>query len=127
MNNDKLACVKSLNAHERFEYFIRKVADFETLWGGYGKNGWIQLLGDNEQKVMPFWPEKQFTIDYILAHNYDYLPKEIDLSYFLDKWINGLSEDHINILIFPVKKQSSTIIKPFELKSELEKEIEQYN
>lgn len=38
MDNGKIANVKSLNSNKRFEYFIRKIADFEQLCGSYGEN-----------------------------------------------------------------------------------------
>lgn len=77
LGSRKIDNVKSLNSNERLEYFVRKIADFEQLWGSYGENGWLQLFGENDKKVIPFWPEKQFVKDYNITHNYMYVPIEL--------------------------------------------------
>ena len=50
----------------------------------------------------------------------------MDLYYFLDKWINGLAKDKIDIVVFPVKEKESIIISPLQLKALIENELEQY-
>ncbi|MWP47742.1 DUF2750 domain-containing protein [Gilliamella sp. Pas-s27] len=126
MNKEKILNVTSLDSKERLDYFIRKVADFEVLWGNYGDNGWLQLYAENGKKIMPFWPEKEFVINYNVTHKFKCSPKEINLDYFLDKWIKGLAKEKISLLIFPVEEKKSCIINPLELKTLLEEELKQY-
>jgi len=126
MNNMKLLNVQSLDLDKRLEYFIRKVADTELIWGSYGDNGWLLLSDENGRKIVPFWPEREFVNEYNITHKYEYFPKEMDLYYFLNKWINGLTKDKIDIAVFPVMKKESFIITPLELKVLLEDELEQY-
>ena len=126
MNNMKLLNVQSLDPDKRLEYFIRKVADTELIWGSHGDNGWLLLSDENGRKIVPFWPEREFVNEYNITHKYEYFPKEMDLYYFLNKWINGLTKDKIDIAVFPVMKKESFIITPLELKVLLEDELEQY-
>ena len=122
----KLLNVQSLDPIKRLEYFIRKIADYELIWGSYGNNGWLLLSDENGRKIVPFWPEKEFVNEYNVTHKYEYFPKKIDLYYFLDKWINGLTKDKIDIIVFPVMKKESIIVTPLELKVLLRNELEQY-
>lgn len=126
MNNMKILNVQSLNQVKRLDYFIRKVTDCEVIWGSYGESGWLLLSDKNGRKIVPLWPEKEFVNEYNVTHQYEYFPKKMDLYYFLDKWINGLTKDKINIAIFPVMGKESIIITPLELKDLLEDELEQY-
>ena len=95
MNNMKILNVQSLNQVKRLDYFIRKVTDCEVIWGSYGESGWLLLSDKNGRKIVPFWPEKEFVNEYNVTHQYEYFPKKMDLYYFLDKWINGLTKDKI--------------------------------
>ena len=122
----KLLNVQSLDPIKRLEYFIRKIADYELIWGSYGNNGWLLLSDENGRKIVPFWPEKEFVNEYNVTHKYEYFPKKIDLYYFLDKWINGLTKDKIDIIVFPVMEKESIIVTPLELKVLLRNELEQY-
>ena len=126
MNNMKLLNIQSLDPIKRLEYFIRKIADYELIWGSYGDNGWLLLSDENGRKIVPFWPEKEFVNAYNVNHKYEYIPKKIDLYYFLDKWINGLTKDKIDIVVFPVMEKKSLIVTPLELKVLLGNELEQY-
>ena len=126
MDNIKLLNVQSLDSHKRLEYLIRKVADFELIWGSYGDNGWLLLSDENGRRITPFWPEKEFVNEYNITHKYDYFAKKIDLYYFLDNWINELAKDKIDIVVFPVKEKESIIISPLQLKALIENELEQY-
>lgn len=45
----------------------------------------------------------------------------------MDKWINGLAKDKIDIVLFPVKEKESIIISPLQLKALIENELEQYS
>jgi len=57
----KIENILRMSEDERYNYFIRKVADFEELWG-LNDDGWA-LLGDNDDnRIFPVWPEKEFAV-----------------------------------------------------------------
>ncbi|AOR65409.1 DUF2750 domain-containing protein [Pectobacterium wasabiae] len=126
MNNSKIENVNSLTSEDRLSYFVRKVADFEQVWGSYGNDGWLHLSTKDGKRIFPIWPEEEFSIDYNTKHQYELSPKEIDLYYFLDKWIPGLEKDGVDILIFPVDKKNGIIIIPSKLNELLQDELKQY-
>ena len=57
MRNSKIDNVINLTASERYDYFIRKVADFEEVWGLKDAEGWA-LMGSEEQVLFPIWSER---------------------------------------------------------------------
>lgn len=87
----KLQNVISLPAEERYNYFLRKVADFEEVWGLYD-NGWA-LSGGKEMRIVPFWPEKEFADACANNEWARYKPQAIPLTDFMEKWLVGMEKD----------------------------------
>ena len=44
MKNNRINNITNLSSPERYDYFIRKVSDFEEVWGLKDKEGWA-LIG----------------------------------------------------------------------------------
>ncbi len=125
MNQQKINSILQLSAEERYLYFIRKIADFETVWGLHNE-GWA-LVGDTQgNETIPFWPEKEFAELCAVDSWNKYLPKPIPLSDFLEKWLVGMGKDKKQAGVFYTPQGKGIVIEPFKLKSDIEKEIEQY-
>jgi hypothetical protein len=126
----KLSSIAKLTSEDRCDYFIRKVADFEILWGLYGNSGWASSEIHGEI-VMPVWPEEDFAI-LCATNSWDALtPKKIELSDFLDKWIPNKLNQYRYFGVFPVNGSDpidvrSKLLKPDELGKMLLQELEQY-
>ncbi|MCD5995955.1 DUF2750 domain-containing protein [Pseudomonas sp. CDFA 602] len=126
MNRQKIENVLLLDDLERLEYFIRKVADFEELWGAY-EEGWL-LLGDNsDKKFLPVWPEEDFAKNYIDENKAIALPKRIELGHFFEKWLPGMENDGTDILVFPIKGSQGVVLPPSVLNEKLKEEMQQYD
>lgn len=130
MHSKKLSSIAQLTSEERCGYFIRKVADFEVLWGLDGRSGWASSEIGGEI-VMPVWPEEDFAA-MCATNNWDALsPKKIELSDFLDKWISNKLNQYQYFGVFPVDGSDpigvrSKVVKPSELEKMLLQELDQY-
>ena len=82
MRNSKIDNVINLTASERYDYFIRKVADFEEVWGLKDAEGWA-LMGSEEQVLFPIWSEKEFAE---LCKWNNYQPTPILLDDFMENY-----------------------------------------
>ncbi|AYB34305.1 DUF2750 domain-containing protein [Chryseolinea soli] len=122
--NKKVQNVINLSASERYSYFIRKVADFEQVWGLYS-DGWATLAND-EEKMLAFWPEIEFAELCATDAWKDYQPKKISLEDFIEKWLNGMTRDGIKAAIFYTPAEKGVVIPAQELRGALDKELEQY-
>lgn len=123
--NKKRNNILALSENERYEYFIRKVVDFEEVWGLYN-DGWALLGDDSGTQVFPFWPEKEFAELCSDDLWKGYTPKPIKLELFLEKWIPGMEKDNLIINIFHTPKSKGKIVKPIELRDDLLHELENY-
>ncbi len=123
--NKKIVNILKMSEDERYNYFIRKVADFEELWG-LSDNG-CALLGDNDgNRVLPLWPEKEFAELCAVDQWQGYKPEVIELDNFIEKWIPGMLNDKTSINVFSTPNAKGTVILPNDLYSDLQDELEQY-
>lgn len=53
MNNKEFEAVIKIPGPKRYEYFIKKVVDYEELWGLYD-DGWAITEDDQGNKMIPF-------------------------------------------------------------------------
>jgi len=123
--NKKIENILKMTEDERYDYFIRKVADFEQIWG-LNDNGWA-LLGDNDgNQILPLWPEKEFAELCAVDQWKNYKPESIELNNFLKKWIPGMINDKTLINIFLTPSANGSVVSPPTLESDLEDELDQY-
>lgn len=106
-------------------YFVRKVADFEIVWSLF-EDGWAMVADDNEQKAIPFWPEKELAELCAKGEWRNYHSKQIKLDDFLLKWLPGMIKDGLSVAIFPTPSDKGVILSPTKLLSLLEDEVKQY-
>ncbi len=109
---------------KQYEYFIKKVVDFEEVWSLRDDNGWA-TLGNDENSFFPIWPRKEFA-EMCASDEWDnYYPESIELEDFIQDWIDGLREDNIRITVM-WNNGKGIDVKWDNLKRDLENEMEKY-
>jgi hypothetical protein len=126
MNTHKIQNVINLNVEQRYDYFIRKVAEYEEVWGLY-ENGWALLSDKDKRIIIPFWPEEDFALLCCTEQWANYQPKMISLDDFVNKWLPGMHSDnrYANIFYTPATK-IGTVVEPNVLLENLKEEMENY-
>ncbi|NOU64746.1 DUF2750 domain-containing protein [Paenibacillus sp. LMG 31461] len=124
MNQKEFEAVIKLPANIRYEYFIKKVADSEEVWGLYG-DGWAVTEDDKGNLLIPFWPKKIFAEFCIFEEWSHYKAQSITLNEFMNDWLPGISEDHHKPSIF-WNRNDSSVVAVNVLLNDLEQEIEKY-
>ncbi len=115
----KIDNILGLTDHDRYLYFVRKVADMEEVWGLYD-DGWA-LLGDkNGLEVVPFWPEEAFAQLCGIDQWKGYRPKSIRLDDFLQKWLPGMEGDGRHLNVFYTNLSRGLIKSPGKLAADLQ-------
>lgn len=120
----KIQNVQSLSDEARCDYFVRKVADFEVIWGLSDK-GWATAQA-GECVAIPLWPEKEFAKLCAIDEWNGFVPKPLPLGDFLAKWLPGLRADQRTCLIFPTSHSRGLIVPPERLQQLIEAELRQY-
>ena len=126
MHPDKVKNVLLLSVQERYNYMIRKVADFEEVWLIRNSDGLIQtVLLENEIESVPVWPEKEFAEQMLVNKWRNCSTQFMDIYEFMD-WLDQLSVDNLLIAAFPLPNLDSIKIDPLEFKKHLKEECSQY-
>jgi hypothetical protein len=125
INRNKANNIMSSSAEERYNYFIRKVADFQEVWGLYNE-GWAMLADNKEQTIIPFWPEEAFAKLCVGGAWENYEPKKIELNIFLEKWLPGMRNDGKFVGIFYNTDGKGIVVQPDKLLENIQEELDQY-
>lgn len=124
MDNQEFSAVLKVAANKRYEYFIKKVVDREEVWGLYD-NGWAVTEDDYGNKMIPFWPRKEFAQNCIQDTWENYEPEKIDLYEFIDEWLPNMKEDGLKPSIF-WNNHDSAVVNIDILLEDLNRELENY-
>ena len=125
MHVKKFKQVTKLSSEERYSYSIRKIADFEELWVLKTDEGWT-MISDSNTNVFPVWPEKEFAQGYCRETLQNCYADKIDLNEFLEKWLPGLVNDDVQIVVFPVEDFKGVVVTTNKFKRDLLEESAQY-
>lgn len=99
MNDKEFYAVIKLPVTKRYEYFVKKVVDWEEVWGLY-QDGWAMTKDDNGNLLIPFWPRKEFAQFCATGEWEGYTSELIELDEFLNEWLPGIKKDGYKLSIF---------------------------
>lgn len=125
MNPKKAKLASEMKASERYEYFIRKVCDFEVVWGLYNE-GWATGKAGLDS-VIPVWPEREFAASCSAGEWSGFSPREIPLDDFMVRWIPGATADGNRFAIFPTPNQRAITVENNKLLADIGLENSSYD
>ena len=126
VHGKELAAVMSLPAEQRYEYFLRRVADWEKLWSLGDEDGWALATGPNDQVLVPVWPASAFASACASGEWRHFRPKSILVEDWLSKWIPGIVSDDRSVAIFPTIDNVGMIVNPYKVADDIREAISQY-
>ncbi|MCA8277777.1 DUF2750 domain-containing protein [Burkholderia sp. AU30280] len=119
---NKIENVLRFDAQSRCDYFIRKVADSEIVWGLFD-TGWATATV-NGLTAIPFWPEEDFAA-LCTSHEWkSFHPKTISLGEFLSRWLPGMERDERVCVVFPGPEDKGRLLSPMDLLELIKQELQ---
>lgn len=115
--------VMRLSADARYDYFVKKVADWGEIWSLADADGWVSLSADGEE-CFPVWPHPDYAASYAIEDWSNCKPKMITLDVWMDRWIAGLERDNTMVAIFPNEDEEGVVVSPAEIRDSLLDELE---
>jgi len=109
---------------KRYAYFVKRVADWEEVWGLRNADGWVMSATDAGQQVAPFWPFRPFAERAAVGSWSNTWPERIALHAFLDRWLPGLAGDGRRVCVLPDEHGQGATVAPAMLKADIEEERE---
>jgi hypothetical protein len=125
VNQKELESVLKLDAPKRYNYFIKKVVDFEICYALF-KDGWIIVATSDNQIAFPLWPLQEYAE---ICKSGEWENAEI-VAIPLDELINqllpSLEKDNISTAIFYTPENKGVVVSCIQLKNDLREEIKKY-
>jgi hypothetical protein len=125
MHPNKIRGLLRMRGAQRFDYFVRKVADGQELWGLYS-DGWATASDAAARRAMPLWPERELAAQCKTGAWAAYEPKEIELEAFLEGWAPKMGKDGVLVAVFPTPDDKGVMVEAKALADALVKESSQY-
>jgi hypothetical protein len=122
VNEREFASVLNLSGPKRYEYFVKRAADRDTMWALRDAGGWVTTADNAGRLYLPVWPHARFAAACAEAEWARTEPAPIDV----DEWIEGhaeeLERDGLGVAVFPTPAGQGVAVSPARLKADLEDE-----
>src|SRR5262249_19517838 len=123
IHDKEFAALIGMSAPDRYAVFIRRVADWQEIWGLRSDAGWHLTADENGVEVVPVWPHERFA--QACADNHE-RAAPIPLADWMEKWLPGLQRDGRQVAVFPLPNGKGVVVSPERLKADLSTECAQY-
>ncbi|OWR32506.1 hypothetical protein CDO73_02570 [Saccharibacillus sp. O23] len=124
MDTRELEAMVSRPADVRYKYFVKRVVDEEIVWGLF-EDGWMTTQDEKGNRLVPFWPKKEFAKHCAINDWQNGTPKSIDLYEFIETFLPDMYQKGYKASIF-YNNEDSIVIKMERLLADLETELEKY-
>ncbi len=124
-SEQKIEALLSLPAPERYDYFIKRVAELETVWGLY-QDGWALAATDDGRSIFPVWSERQFAELCATRDWAGYEPAEIPLQDFIEELLPKLQADGVELGVFYTPNDRSVVPRFQQVIDDINHELERY-
>jgi hypothetical protein len=125
LNHKQIEAVLLLPGPQRYSYFIKKVADWEEVWGLYA-DGWALAATSDEQQVLPLWPAREYA-DLCARDKWSgYVPKSVPLQSFMSELLPNLARDGVLPGVFYTPSDHGVVQSINSLLADLNAELSRY-
>ena len=125
-SEQEIAAVSALPGPERYSHFVRRVADWEEVWGLKNEDGWVLVEHSDGRRAMPLWPHPRYAEVMTVEAWPTCKPAEIALSDFLESWLPRMSRDGLYAAVLPTPILEGIVVEALRLRNDLEEECGRY-
>lgn len=122
----EIETVSALEPFKRYQYFLKRVADFQKLYSLKSREGnWaISVVEDNT--LFPFWSAKEYAVSCQVGDwaNFDIV--EITTDEFEEELVSLIDDSGYLINVFPVRDKTGFVVTLDEFIRDLNEEMKKY-
>lgn len=123
-NPEQIAAVIGLEPPERTRHLVKRVADWNTIWGLRNKEEWVMSRAADGRVAFPVWPQAEFARLCMTGDWSSCEPEEIELEHFMKAWLPGLAKEGKVVAVFPTPESAGAFLAAAELNRMLRAELE---
>ena len=127
MHPKKIENLLSLSTKERYDYFIREVAQFEKIWTIGTDEGYVIFHDKEGEEILPIWPHRELAEKCIFKEHKEMgaTPESILLDSFLKNCIPDMMSDGILFGVFYDDKREALAVGGKKLMQDIKVEVEE--
>lgn len=118
----EIESVSRLAGEKRYEYFIKKAADQNQVWGLWN-DGWATGFADGNFRTLPIWPTFEYAAQCRLGNWAGFEPRSIHLVEFIANFLPNMRSADMKISIFDVPDGSAVVVSEEDLVRDLRLEL----
>lgn len=122
----EIEAVISLDANKRYEYSVKRIADFEALWIIGDDQGLRTYEDETGNIVFPIWPFKEFALLCCTGDFADCQPEELQLNEFLEDYVPDFKESGYKLSILPLPANKGAVVDIDTFEKTLQIELDKY-
>lgn len=109
---------------KRYDYFIKKVAENEEVYGLSDEEGWALLGDDEDADILPLFPAAELAESFRVAMDFEeYKVEALDVAELM-AWLDDLETDGMLVAVFPNLELNGAVVEAQHLKADLQKEFD---
>ncbi|NMP15426.1 MULTISPECIES: DUF2750 domain-containing protein [unclassified Thalassotalea] len=107
---------------QRYELFIQQLMSQREAWILTDEHGAV-MLTENEEDFVPFWPNEE-TAACWATDEWDHCkPVKLTLDEIRERWLPGMEEDDLCLIIFPNQNLTGQIFYPWQFADIIDKKL----
>ncbi|QEL04297.1 DUF2750 domain-containing protein [Olivibacter sp. LS-1] len=122
----EIKVVSSLEAFERYKYFIKRVADTEIMYSLKNLEGNWAISEVDTSKLFPLWLAKEFADQCCTNGWEEFVIEEINLDFFENYLLDFVHSEGFLLNIFPVGQNTGFVVDIVEFAKDLSEEMKNY-
>jgi hypothetical protein len=122
----EINAILDLPPDKRYEYAIKRIADFESLWVIGDEQGFGTYEDDNKNTIFPLWPFRDFALLCCTGTFKSCQPEELQLEDFLNEYIPVFKNQGYKLSILPLPSDKGAIIDIDLFQQDLINELDKY-
>jgi hypothetical protein len=126
MHDREYETVLALPGERRYDYFLKRIADWQEVWSLRDEEGWALVAGDDGQELVPVWPHPRFAAGCATGAWEGYRPAVISLDHWQSRWLPGMARDGRAVAVFPTPEGKGVRVTPERLREDLDEELALY-
>lgn len=111
-----------LSDEQRYELFMQNLMSERQTWILTDEHGAV-MLTENEEDYVPFWPTEETASLWATDEWGHCQPKLITFDELKEKWLPGMEEDDLCLIIFPTTELTGQVFYPWEFNQVLDKKL----
>lgn len=127
ITNKEIEAVSQLEAFQRYEYFIKRVADSEKMYTLVDENGTFAIADIENSAVLSVWSASEFAEENVVDEWRSFSVKEITLEEFEEEIIDMIEKNNWLMNVFSIKGKSGFIVDINEFAKDLSIEMQKYH